>query len=119
MSADTIVAEQPTGQTRAPDEVVNEEVSLFTRLKFMAVRGFLYGWARCFSLKGLHLFGQVFGTLEWMINYKRRRRFWERLHQAFGELERRYEILRQAASIKDIRAAVKVRFSAGCRRRLM
>lgn len=36
-----------------------------------------------------------------------------------NELERRYEILRQAASIKDIRAAVKVRFLAGCRRRLV
>jgi lauroyl/myristoyl acyltransferase len=50
----------------------------------MLVRGFLWGWARCFSLTGLYLFGQFFGTCEWLINFKRRRRFMQNLLMVYG-----------------------------------
>jgi len=59
-------------------------VGSLSRLKYMAVRAFLWAWARCFSLKGLYLFGQFFGTCEWLLNYKRRSRFWQRFGETFG-----------------------------------
>ncbi len=37
-----------------------------------------------FGLKGLYLMGQGFGTAEWMINYKRRRKFRKRLKVILG-----------------------------------
>ncbi|UCE59088.1 MAG: hypothetical protein JSU63_16790 [Phycisphaerales bacterium] len=50
-------------------------ISLWKRASFecthAAVSILLYG----LSLKGLYRFGQLFGTVEWLINYKRRRRF--------------------------------------------
>lgn len=82
MSADTAIAENPA---EAREDRRTPELTLLSKVKFMVVRGFLYAWARCFSLKGLYLFGQVFGTCEWLINYKRRRRYYERLAQALGD----------------------------------
>jgi lauroyl/myristoyl acyltransferase len=67
------------------------KITWFTRLKFMIVRGFLYGWARCFSLKGLYLFGRAFGFCEWLVNYKRRRRFWQHLAGSIGDGIRQME----------------------------
>jgi len=64
----------------APDR----DVSVWTRVKYMLVHGFLWAWARCFSLKGLYLFGVFFGTCEWLVNYKRRRRFYDNMRQIFG-----------------------------------
>ncbi len=61
-----------------------EVISWATRVKFMVVRGFLCGWARCFSLTGLYLFGQFFGTCEWLCNFKRRRRFMQNLREVYG-----------------------------------
>jgi KDO2-lipid IV(A) lauroyltransferase len=57
----------------------------YDRMKFAIVRGFLWGWARLFSLKGLYLFGQFFGTVEYLINHKRRRRFREQLRMIYGD----------------------------------
>lgn len=37
-----------------------------------------------FKLPGLHWFGRVLGTIEWLINYKRRRRFATALRQVLG-----------------------------------
>ena len=50
----------------------------------MVVRGFLWAWVKCFSLKGLYLFGTAWGTCEWALNYHRRRRFYERLRLVVG-----------------------------------
>ncbi len=36
------------------------------------------------TLPGLHRFGRVLGTFEWLINYKRRRRFATALRQVLG-----------------------------------
>lgn len=73
-----------TGRTQSIEEPNRPELGPFTRLKYMCVRGFLWAWARCFSLKGLYLFGQAFGFCEWVLNYKRRRRFHEQLRKVFG-----------------------------------
>ena len=80
MAADLIIESEPIPEPR--DRA--SDLGPFTRAKFMLVRGFLFTWARCFSLKGLYLFGVFFGFLEWTINYKRRRRFRERLAQVIG-----------------------------------
>lgn len=48
---------------------------LYTHLKFAVVRAFLIGWVRLFSLRGLYYFGRFFGTLEYLINFKRRGRY--------------------------------------------
>lgn len=37
------------------------------------------------SLEGLYKFGRMFGTIEWLINFKRRRRFAEALRYVLGE----------------------------------
>jgi len=60
-------------------------VGALSRAKYMAVRAFLWAWVRCFSLKGLYLLGQFFGTCEWLINYKRRRRFRQRFEETFAD----------------------------------
>lgn len=83
----------------AADQAVIESVATsgeasrpgpLTCAKYALVRGFLWGWARCFSLTGLYLLGQFFGTCEYLLNYKRRRKFhkwlvWN-LGDAVGEL---------------------------------
>lgn len=81
MAADPMTMQAPQVRRETEEPV---ELSPLTRLKFGIVRGFLWGWARCFSLKGLYLFGQFFGTCEWLINYKRRRRYYDRLRMVFA-----------------------------------
>jgi len=83
MAADNVVTESPMFSS----EFESMELGVLTRAKFALVRGFLWAWARCFSLKGLYLFGQFFGTCEWLINYKRRARFRKHLERIFGEKE--------------------------------
>jgi lauroyl/myristoyl acyltransferase len=39
---------------------------------------------KCLSLGGLYRFGRFFGTVEWLINYKRRRRFVRALKRVWG-----------------------------------
>lgn len=53
--------------------------------KFDLVRGFLWFWARTFSLRGLYLLGRWFGTLEYLINFKRRGRYRQELRRVFPE----------------------------------
>lgn len=60
-------------------------VSLFNRLKFEFVRGVLWTIARCFSLRGLYLFGVLFGTLEYFVNFKRRARYRSELRKLFRD----------------------------------
>ncbi len=81
MTADHAIADQAD----ASPDADSSGLGTLSRFKFMLARGFLWAWARCFSLKGLYLFGQFFGTLEYLINYKRRRRFRERFDETFGQ----------------------------------
>ncbi|MFQ6048422.1 MAG: lysophospholipid acyltransferase family protein [Phycisphaerae bacterium] len=86
MAGHELVAESPA----RPSGTTQVSVGLFDRAKFAIVRGFLLAWARCFSLKGLYLFGQFFGTCEWLIDWRRRRRFGQRLRTIFEpQLSRR------------------------------
>jgi len=60
-------------------------LSWYTRLKFGAVRWVLYIWVRLFSLRGLYLLGRTFGTCEYLLQFRRRRRYREALAQIFPE----------------------------------
>lgn len=57
----------------------------YTRTKFAFVRWFLYAWVQLFSLRGLYLFGRFFGTLEYLVNFKRRARYRRELRRVFPE----------------------------------
>jgi lauroyl/myristoyl acyltransferase len=72
-------------RTRSPGATDERPLSRYTRAKFALVRCFLLGWARLFSLTGLYLLGQAFGTLECLINFKRRARYRRALRQVFPE----------------------------------
>lgn len=72
----------PEGRPTPPTE---KRVALWDQAKFALVRGFLYAWARLFSLKGLYLLGQGFGTLEYWINFKRRARYRRELQKVFPD----------------------------------
>ncbi len=50
-------------------------ISLWKRISFECTHAAVSILLWCLSLKGLYRFGQLFGTEEWLINYKRRRRF--------------------------------------------
>ena len=60
-------------------------LGLYTRGKFAVVRWFLMAWVRTFSLRGLYLLGRFFGTLEYLINFKRRARYRRELRRVFPE----------------------------------
>ncbi len=68
---------------QAAEEVA--DLGWFACAKFEVARGFLALWMRCFGLTGLYHFGRFFGTCEWLINYKLRRRYRRRLIFLFGK----------------------------------
>lgn len=63
----------------------NRQLGLLTVLKFEIVRRVVWLWARMFSLRGLYLLGRWFGTLEYLINFKRRNRYRRELRRVFPE----------------------------------
>ncbi len=56
----------------------------YTRAKFGLVRGLLGACLSVGGLTGLYRVGRAFGTCEWLINYKLRRRYRKRLEFIFG-----------------------------------
>jgi KDO2-lipid IV(A) lauroyltransferase len=74
-----------SGRMRSSSPNVERQLSWYVRTKFALVRCFLWGWARLFSLRGLYLLGQIFGTLECLVNFKRRARYRLALRQVFPE----------------------------------
>ncbi len=63
---------------------------VWIRIKFAVLRGFLSALARLLGLSGLYTVCTGFAWCEWLINFKRRRRFHARLRTLFGhQLDRR------------------------------
>lgn len=58
-----------------PDEDGRPAVGRWAQLSFNVVHGCVAVLLRVLTIRGLYLFARGFGTLEWLINYKRRRRF--------------------------------------------
>ncbi len=81
--------EEAAGNGRAaaakPEGVTSPPIPLISRLRIMCVRGFLMAWAGAFSLSGLYLLGRFFGTLEFLCDYKRRRRVDRKLLSFFKD----------------------------------
>lgn len=53
----------------------HRRLGLWDRVSFSFVHAMVGVMLVCMTLRGLYAFGRAFGTLEWLINYKRRRRF--------------------------------------------
>jgi lauroyl/myristoyl acyltransferase len=65
-----------------PSERAN--LSLWEYVSFTVVHAMAALLLTCLSLQGFYRFGQAFGTLEWLINFKRRRRFAANLERVLG-----------------------------------
>lgn len=61
----------------------NLKLSLFTRIKYMAIRAALLAIATLAGLNGLYVFGWFFGFCEYLLQYKRRTRIRRRMEQIF------------------------------------
>lgn len=81
-SAGASRAIQPPASRRSAPE---RRVGWLSRAKFGLVRWFLWAWVRAFSLRGLFYLGQYFGTVEYLINFKRRARYRRELRRVFPE----------------------------------
>jgi len=89
-------AEEPVaGAPPAEAEGEAQALTWWQRFSFGTLETVLWGMRGVMGLKGLYQFGRCFGTVEWLINYKRRRRFARALEgvlgrRATGSERRRY-----------------------------
>lgn len=67
----------------------SETISGWERASFGVVHGALSALLAVVGLRGLYRIGRAFGTLEWIINFKRRRRFGRALHEVLHPLSGR------------------------------
>jgi len=84
--AQSLPADRPPGDAGAAQPPrADKRPGLYDRAKFGLVRWFLTAWVRAFSLRGLYLFGRWFGTIEFLVNFKRRARYARELDGVFPE----------------------------------
>jgi len=76
--------ETASGDSVRPGESIAPPVSGWERFSFSTIHGAATAILRLTGLGGLYRFGQFFGTLEWLINYRRRRRFSRALKRVLG-----------------------------------
>jgi len=67
-----------------PGVTESERLNWWEYATFTLVHGVSSALLGLLTLPGLHWFGRVLGTIEWLINYKRRRRFATTLRQVLG-----------------------------------
>ncbi len=75
----------PAYMVAEPEHADANPIPALVRSKFAVTRAFLWLVVKCTSLTGLYILGRFFGTCEWLVNYKRRRRFQRRMKQVFGK----------------------------------
>ncbi len=80
---ESTVAERVRGE-RPADDAGTEPLTAWQRFSLGFVHTVMAGLLGVLSLRGLWVFGRVFGTLEWLINYRRRRRFGEAMKVMLG-----------------------------------
>ncbi|MFH1746935.1 MAG: lysophospholipid acyltransferase family protein [Planctomycetota bacterium] len=80
-----IESKAPSAETTHPEPTPYKTLAWHVRAKFGLVRLFLMCWVRLFSLKGLYLFGHWFGTIEYLLNFRRRNRYRQELRRIFPE----------------------------------
>jgi lauroyl/myristoyl acyltransferase len=75
----------PDGPAAPPDDAaVHATLTGWERLSLGAIHLALTALLRLLSLNGLYAFGRAFGTVEYLINYRRRRRFAEAMREILG-----------------------------------
>ena len=75
-------ATETQAEPRPPDVAV---ITPWEHVSFSVAHGVVSLLLAGLGLRGLHRFGRCFGTIEWMINFKRRRRFARALAHIAGE----------------------------------
>jgi lauroyl/myristoyl acyltransferase len=60
-------------------------LSWFVSVKYIFIRAWLLGIVKLFGLDGLYKFGVFFGTCEYLLQYKKRKRMYIRLAELFGK----------------------------------
>ena len=84
----TTVVEEPPSVDQAEAERPAERdrpIPLFVRVRIAFVRSFLINYARALGMSGLYRLGRFFGFLEFLCDYKRRRRADRKLIDLFGD----------------------------------
>lgn len=66
------------------DSAPVEPLTLWQRFSLGFVHALLAGLLAILSLRGLYAFARAFGTIEWLINYRKRRRFAEAMSMILG-----------------------------------
>ena len=66
----------------------------YARLKFDLLRALVGGWARLVGLRGAYLLGRASGTIEYYLMHSTRRRYLQRLREAFGDSKPARELRR-------------------------
>jgi len=72
------------GATREGGTPVEKPLGLWPRLSFAVAHAVTALLLRILGLRGLYIFGRVFGTIEWLINFKRRGRFIAAFERVIG-----------------------------------
>jgi lauroyl/myristoyl acyltransferase len=67
-----------TSEARTP------RVNLWEQVSFTVAHAVTAALLYCLNLSGLYRFGRAFGTLEWLVNHKRRRRFSAAMTRVLG-----------------------------------
>jgi lauroyl/myristoyl acyltransferase len=84
MTSPDLAAESPASDSTA-GKPVDRPIPSLTVLRIKFVRGFLVAWMRTFGLSGLYLLGQIFGTMEYLVDYRRRGRVRAKLREYFKD----------------------------------
>lgn len=84
MNTTTPMDTPPTRIRPDPATEASDRLSRWETFTFAAAHSGVSLLYRVLSLRGLYRFGQWFGTVEWLINYKRRRRFAASLREVLG-----------------------------------
>jgi len=76
---------------RTPAEDADSGVGAWEHVSFSIVHAFAAGLLTILRLRGLYHVARGFGTIEWLVNYKRRRRFAAALEAVLGRRPTGYE----------------------------
>lgn len=79
------MTEKPLKPAETRRKARASEVSWFTSVKYMAIRIWLLLIVKLTGLNGLYKFGVFFGTCEYLLQYKKRKRMYNRLTEIFGQ----------------------------------
>ncbi|MCH8852158.1 MAG: lysophospholipid acyltransferase family protein [Planctomycetes bacterium] len=74
-----------SGQLLSAEPPREAKLGWWEHVSLVSVRFVAKALLACVSLRGLYRFARAFGTLEWLLDYRRRRRFARALSEVLGE----------------------------------